>query len=328
MIPKKSIIMIIFVYLCTLTTCASLDPSLLKKKPKASIEKFDIAAISLKDIDLLFDVGITNPYPIKLNLAGISAGFFIEGKQVFQSSTKKGFSIAPKKKSINQIIVNLKYRDIEKVVRSYMKKDYLNCVVKGDIIVKLPRIPGLPPSYKFPFNLKKRIPAIKPSIKIKNFKVQKPSMADIKKSLKKLGKDLSSAKKLAGMFGSMLSGKSKPKDVLPKDLDVKIKVNFDIVLTNKTRAKMAFKKLDYSFAINGKGLLTGLTKDIKTQGNTSILRVASEFSSKALGKGVISAFKKKRAQFQIKGKTFIQLPKKIKKSPLKLEFDEGGEFSL
>jgi len=105
-------------------------------------------------------------------------------------------------------------------------------------------------------------------------------------------------------------------------------VNFKIVLDNKTKSKLLFKSLDYTFFIDSQKFVDGKTMDIETIATKSILKVTNKFSSKVLGKTIMDAFKKKKGKFSIKGSSFIKLPDSIKKEPLKLVFDENGDLNI
>lgn len=131
---KKIILFILFLTL--LISCASLKKY---RKPAASIEEFEIKSVSTSDITLMFDMEITNPYPIELKLDEVLLNFYIEGKQFFKTSTARGFRIKSRGTESTVFDVNLKYSDIARIVKDYSKKEYLNCDV--DVAIKLP-LPG------------------------------------------------------------------------------------------------------------------------------------------------------------------------------------------
>ncbi len=306
------------------TSCASFT---LSQKPEASIEKFDIESISLRDITLLFDIGISNPYPIGMKLDDVIMKFSIEGRQLFKTNTGNGFRIKASRKSTTVLRVNLKYKDIMRIVRNYNQKDYLNCMVDVKIILPLPNIPGLEKFKSFDYQLKKQIPAIKPTIKIVNFKIRKPSMSDVNRAIGKSKKDLNS-KKVYGMINDIISGKKPKKIIDPSKLDLKLGVDFDIVLKNNTKAKLEFKSLEYDFYVNSDSLINGKTNKIKNYGNKSILRVSNEFSTMSLSKSILNALYRKKGNYSLKGETSIKLPNSIKRSPVKLIFNEKGLLKI
>lgn len=314
-----------FIAALLITTCQSLQ---LKKKPEARIRDFDIDSISLYDITLLFDIEISNPYPVGLKLEDIGFTFFIEEKQFFKTSTAQGLKIKANGKETSVFKVNLKYTDIARIIRDYNKKDYLSCVVDTVITIPLPDIPGLQKKLTFNYKLKKQIPAIKPSIRITGFNVKMPTQKDIADALKRAGKNAAESGRIYGMFSDILSGKNARPTIDPASLDLKLKVNFDIEMKNKTRARLEFRKLDYDFLVNNARLVKGVTTDIVNKGTGSLLRVESEFSTRNLSKPVLKAFRNKKGNYNLKGEALLQLPASVKKEPLKLKFNEAGSFRL
>jgi len=296
-------------------------------KPTAEIVNFDIDSISFTDITLLFDVEIYNPYPVKLKLSRVESTFFVENKQFFKTSTNK-LKIKAKGKETTRLFINLKYADIIGIVKDYSNKDSLECVVDMVVVLPLPKtVRKAAENVTFKFNLKKTIPAIKPEINIANFTVKKPSTAEIEAALKKARKNLN-ADSVKNMFSSLIDGKSTNKIIDPSALDLKLKVNFDIIMKNKTKAALFFKDLKYDFKVNNSKLVEGLTKDIKNKTGEYILSINNEFSSKALGKSILKAFSDGKGNFALTGYSMVKFPDKIKKTPLKLNFNEKGVLAI
>lgn len=296
-------------------------------KPTAEIVNFDIDSISFTDITLLFDVEISNPYPVKLKLSRVESTFFVENKQLLKTSTDK-LKIKAIGKETTRLFVNLKYADIINIVKDYGNKDSLDCVVDMVIVLPLPEsVQKAAKEVTFKFNLKKTVPAIKPEINIANFTVKKPSTADIEEALKKARKNLN-AESVKNMFGALIDGKSADKIIDPSELDLKLKVNFDIIMKNKTKAALFFNDLKYDFKVNNSKLVEGLTKDIKNKTGEYILSINNEFSSKALGKSILKAFSDGKGDFALAGYSMVKFPDKIKKTPLKLNFNEKGVLAI
>ncbi len=310
-------------------------PSVFKKRPSAQIENVDIIKITFRDITFLFDVRISNPYPLGINLAGVNMDLHIEKRPFLKTSAARGLKIPAEKSRNNQFTLNLKYSEIMRLIRAYQSKDYLDVTIKGNILINLPRvnIRGFPRVWSVPFKLSRKIPAIKPTIDIKNFTVRMPEKKDVALSLKKAGKEMVQPEKVINYLDMVFSKKKKSakdimKEVAPKDLDLKLKVKFDIELENKTRAHLNFKKLKYNFYVRNSLLLKGNTSDIRKVANKMILTVVSEFSTRALSKSVLDAFKSKLVDFRLDGSTMIQLPPSIKKSPVELRINEARKFRL
>lgn len=330
----KRLLLLLFVgsLFLQLPGCATLDPSLFKKRPSASLEKFDIKAISFQDITFLFDVKISNPYPLGIKLAGIKMDFFVEKSKILSTETSKGLKLPAKESKNNPFLVKLLYRDIEKLVRYYSSRDYLNCEIKGEIVVDLPKIaiPGFPSTWTVPFTVSQKIPAVKPVVRVKNFRVEMPKKQDVAKAIQKSANEALQPEKVIRFLGDVFQGKTKKavESVTPKDLDLPLKVQFEIELENKTKAQLSFRNLDYKFFVEKEQLLKGETANVKRYGNKIRLLIKNEFSTKSLSKSVINAFKTKKINFQLKGDTKIQLPKSIKKEAVQLNIDEKGSFRL
>jgi len=324
---KKVPIVIVSVMLMLWAGCSSIQKGL--GKPEVKIVKMDIDSLSLRDITLVFDIEITNPYPIELKLDGISFDVKIENKQLFKTETSKGLKIKNRGKEITKLNLNLVYVDIIKIVSDYTKKASLECIIDTEIIIPLPDFPGLDKNITFEHRLTQKIPTIKPSIKVANFKVKMPTEADIAAALKKAGQDAISSVKVADMFTSLLSGKTPAAPVIdPNSLDLKLDVNFDIEMKNETPAVLNFMNLDYDFLINDENFIAGKTSDIKNNGNVSVLTIANGFSTKSMSQSILKIFKSGNGQFGLIGKAAVKLPSDIKDTPVELKFDEKGGFNV
>jgi LEA14-like dessication related protein len=297
-------------------------------KPTAKVTRFDIERISLRDVTFLFDVAVKNPYPLNLSLEALRLTFFVEGAQVAQVQTAKGFAVKALGEKTSRLYATLRYEDVIAAVKNYAEKDYLNTLVKTQIAIPLPKMAGLPPRITFSYDLKGRIPAIKPRVAITRFKIEQPSGEAVGKALKKAGRDIASQGAAVQAFKDVLAGRTPKGPFQPRDLDVPLTVSFDIELANETRAPLDFTALDYRLAINDQELLAGATQNIARKGNLSVLRVASTFSSLALSGGMLEALRARKGAFTLNGSTSIKLPDEIRKEPLKLEFSEGGTFNL
>ncbi len=297
-------------------------------KPAAEITNFDIDSISLSDITFIFDVAITNPYPIKLKVSTLKAAFFVENKQFFKTETNK-LKIKASGTEITRLFVNIKYADIADIVKDYSRRDSLKCLIDMLIILPLPdSFQKISKDVTFKFKLKKELPTIKPEINIANFKVAKPSREEIEAAIKRSARKNLSADSVQKMFSAMIDGRDTAKIIDPSELDLKLKVNFDIIMKNKTKASLYFNDLNYNFNINANKLVEGYTKNILNRKGENILSVKNEFSSKSLGKGILKAFKDGKGEYYLKGFSMVKFPDKIKKESIKLKFNEKGIFNI
>jgi LEA14-like dessication related protein len=324
---KKRIITPIIIFAAAFTlSCATMN---LNQRPTAEIVNFDIESLSFRDITLLFDVEIRNPYPIPLKLNAINSIFYIENKQLFKTSTASGMKIKGMGNEINRFKVNLKYADIAKIVRNYSSRESLECLVDMTIAIPLPdALKKIQKEITFNFKLKKNIPVIMPQIRINNFNVVKPTRKEIETALAKARQKNLSASAVTSMFGAILDGKNPAKVIDPSDLDLKLNINFDIIMNNKTKTSMIFKDLNYDFIVNNSRLVDGYTDNIQNRSSQYILKVNNDFSSKALSKSILNAFSKGKGDYKLKGYSMVKFPDRIKKDPVKMTFDENGGFSI
>ena len=58
-------------------------------KPTAEVRRFELEAISLRDVTFIFDLAVKNPYPVNLGFDGMTLAFTVEGAKVF-TLTKGG----------------------------------------------------------------------------------------------------------------------------------------------------------------------------------------------------------------------------------------------
>ena len=324
---QKVLIIAVSIMLMLWTGCSSAQKGV--KKPEVRILKTDIGSLSLRDITLVFDIEIKNPYPVELKLDKIGFDVKIEDRQFFKTETGQGLKIKKKGKEVTRLHLNLVYLDIIKVVSDYTKKTALNCIIDTVIEIPLPNMPGLGKSMKVEHKLMQKIPTIKPSIKVANFKVKMPTEADVAAALKKAGQDAISSVSVTNMFSSLLSGKAPAAPVIdPNTLDLKLNVGFDIEMKNETPAVLEFLDLDYDFVVNDQNFIAGKTSDIKNQAGVSVLAIGNEFSTKSMNQAVLNIFRSGKGQFGLKGKSMLKLPAEIKKEPVELKFDEKGAFNL
>jgi LEA14-like dessication related protein len=150
-------------------SCSSL-PGLLKQKPTASVKSARLHALNLEYIELKVDVEIKNPYPVGIKLNDLTTNVAVEKKHVLQTGTKDVLEIKASSAHTSTFLVKLHYNKIGSVVSDYMNRDYLHCDITGDITLALPNIPGLPPTLKIPYSTQKRIPVVRPTVRISNFK--------------------------------------------------------------------------------------------------------------------------------------------------------------
>lgn len=325
---KKKLALVLFPVL--FLSCASLT-GLLGKKPEVSLKRFDIDSISLKDVTFLFEIALDNPYPIGFKLQDVGFNVKVEGNQLFKTRTPKGLTVKAGGSEVTPVRVTIAYADIMRLIKDYNDREDLNCAIDIDIVIPLPQaLHSIKKDIAFSYTVQKKIPALKPSFAISNFEVKAPALDEIKRSLVDTGKKNLNANKIFNLFEGLIDGrKTSPADVLDlTSLDVPIGVSFDVEVKNNTRARLQFQDLTYDFSVNDAKILSGTTGRTTNQGGRSVIRISNTFSSRALGKSVVNFLTDRTGAFQLKGYSSIKLPDEIKTSPLKLAFDEKGQFRI
>jgi LEA14-like dessication related protein len=297
-------------------------------EPKAELKRFEVSAISLRDITFLFEVAVKNPYPVALPFDGMTLGFSVEGAKVFTAASQGGFTVPASGSKSNAFTVALAYEDVIKAVREYTSKDYLRTVIDGTLSIPLPKLRGLPKSFTFDWSLQKMIPAIKPRIAVLDFRVVPPTQGEIKDALAKAGRNLD-ATTVLGALRNVLEGKKPAASAIdPSEIDVPVSVSFTIELANEAKAALSFAKLGYELAVNGDRLVAGESTDVVQDAGRSLITVVSTFSSRSLSQNIRRLFQDRKGTFALHGTAAVKLPDEIRKDPVPLEFEEGGSFAV
>jgi hypothetical protein len=143
------------------------------------------------------------------------------------------------------------------------------------ITIPLPEIAsGLPKNLTFSYRLEKRF-RHQAAISVENFRVQMPSEDDVIRALKKSGRSLSDKARIIQSHKLHPVRQGSRQRHRPHEPCPEVKVNFDIVMKNHTKARLDFRNLDYDFLVNDSKLVDGSTKDIRNSGSVSVCRSAT-----------------------------------------------------
>lgn len=297
-------------------------------QPTAEIKRFQVDAITLRDVTFLIDLAVKNPYPVNLAFNGMTLAFTVEGAKVFTTASKGGFTVPANGEKSNSFTVTLAFDAIIKLVKDYVSKEWLDTVIDGTLVIPLPRLPGLPKDVSFRFKLQQKIPAIKPQLAVLDFTVTPPSADQVTAAITKAGKKADPAKAL-GVFKDVLAGRMPSAPVIdPTDLDVPLTVSFTLEIKNQANGPLSFDKLGYELFVNKERLVTGETSSIVKKAGASLVTVKNTFSSAKLSRSVKDLFSTRMGSFTVKGSASIKLPDEIRKEPIPLTFEESGSFSL
>lgn len=303
-------------------------PAAALPKPTAELKRFEVAAISLRDVTFLFEVAVKNPYPLALPFDGMAMAFSVEGTRAFTAASQGGFTVPASGTKANTFTVTLVYADVIRVVKDYAAKEYLDTAVDVKLSIPLPKLPGLPKSVPFSWTLRKKIPAVKPRLAVLDFKVVPPTQEQIRAALVKAGKKVDAGRAL-GALKNVLEGKKPPAGIIdPAEIDVPVSVSFTIELANEAKAELSFAKLGYALAVNGDPLVAGESTQVVRREGRSLITVVSTFSSRGLSQNVRKLFQERKGTFTLRGTASIKLPDEIRREPVPLEFEEGGAFTI
>ncbi len=297
-------------------------------KPTAEVKRFQLEAITLRDVTFLFELAVKNPYPVNLGFSGMTLGFTVEGAKVFTAASQGGFTVPANSEKSNTFTVTLAYDGIIKLVKNYVTKDWLNTVIDGTLVIPLPKIPGLPNDITFNYSFEKKIPAIKPHVAIRDFRVLPPTQQQIADAIIRAGRKTDPGKAL-GVFKNILAGRAPSEPVIdPADLDVPLTVSFTLEIRNDARGPLSFDKLGYDLTVNGEKLVTGESTGVVKEKGRDLITVTNTFSSQKLSRNVRALFAQRRGTFAITGSAALKVPDEIRKEPVPLSFNEAGSFSL
>jgi LEA14-like dessication related protein len=310
-------------------SCASLT-GLIEEKPEVTLKRFDIEAISLKDVTFLFEIALHNPYPVGFTLQDVGFTVAVEGNLLFKTRTPRGVTVRPRRSEITAVTVTLAYDDIMGIVRNYTRKESLDCVIDIDVTIPLPQaVHAIKKQITFSQSVRQKVPALKPSFAILNVAVQAPTLDEIKRSLAKRAGSALDANRILGVFEELVRGSKTAGNVLDlAALDVPVGVSFDVEVKNNTSARLNFRELTYDLYLSDVRLISGTTDSITNEGSRSVLRISNTFSSKALGSSVVNMLTSRTGTYQLKGHSSVKFPDEIKTSPLRLDFDEKGRFRM
>jgi LEA14-like dessication related protein len=297
-------------------------------KPSADITRFQVEAISLRDVTFLFDLTVKNPYPLALSFSGMTLAFTVEGAKVFTAASQGGFSVPANGQKTSTFTVTLAYDAIIALIKDYTSRDWLTTVIDGTLVIPLPKMIGLPNDVTFTYRLTKKIPAIKPRVALLDFTVIPPSRQQVAEAIARAGAKADPVKTL-GVFKDLLAGKKTAAPVIdPADLDLPLTVGFTIEIRNDARGPLSFDSLGYELAVNGERLVVGESTKIVKEPGRDLVTVSSVFSSARLSREVRELFSARNGTFGVKGSASLKLPDEIRKEPIPLSFEEKGSFSL
>ncbi|MES0491207.1 MAG: hypothetical protein ABUK01_14520 [Leptospirales bacterium] len=313
------------VFLLTMTIAPSCLSNL-KKKPKVTVESFEITEMSFKSILFEFDVVIDNPFSIGIKLGGVDISVFVEKARILKTTTKDGFTIGAKAKRKNRFVARVEFAKIYQTVQNYRKKDYLDGEFHIDISIPLSKDGKNP--LVIPIRLQKEIPVIRPKFRIANFKIHPPTFKEFMKIVVKNLKNPPNAIKLKKEYDLVFKKGKWSKSKIIRKLNLRLKTSFDLLVINETPNKMKISELNYNFKLAGSPFLKGKSGKPHDDGEAIVLPIESMLKINDLTTAQLKAIENRKGDYEIQATGKIMLPASISKKPVKLNIKEKGSFKL
>jgi hypothetical protein len=244
----------------------------------------------------------------------------VEDRRVVQTSSNRSFYINSGKTEKSSFLITIKYDDIDKTINNYEDKEEITVTINTLFEVAMPDIPGLPKKSLLTYSMVKVIPALKPSLSFKNFDMSYPTKEAVSKAIIKAKKSPLAIVRILAMFAGKGENTEAANDL--KDVDLTFGVAFDVVIENKTKAKMTFKSMDYEVKLGGSEFIKGFSVDIKNSGSLSVMRVKNELNTRALHRALIIAYFSSDRNFDLNGKAEMIFPESISAEPVVFNFNE------
>jgi len=293
------------------------------ERPSVTLDGVDIASISLTEITLRLRTVVANPYPIPFPASALGMNITVEGTDLAKIESKLQ-SIGPVSEENVPVDVKIAYRDLMTIYQKLPGKETLRLALKGNLSVPFPsgvNVPGIPGQLDLPFSAERDIPAVLPSISIRNFRLIRPEIQlSSPDTIKK------AAQFLDGIFSR---GQSSPGSAAASGLaglDITIKTEFEILLKNEAAARIAFDALKYNLTLNNENFLAGTDTSIVNSGKESVIKVQTSFPIGSITAALADALRQKGAAFHLTGSSAISIPGLAGES-IPFQFDRTGNLT-
>ncbi|TGN18684.1 LEA type 2 family protein [Leptospira idonii] len=297
-------------------------------RPEFSFESLSIKEITLTDITLKMVTSVENPYPVGLPKSLLEMDLKIEGTNLSHISTDLG-EIESKKSKQLPFEIKIKYDDLLKLYQKVPGKSLLSVMVDGNLKVpvpaSIPLVGGQPMS--FAFQKSREIPAVLPSVDIKNFKILMPSKEEITSS----ANTGTMANTAVSFLEGLLSGKSTTQSAKSaasaglSGLNLDLNTEFDLNFQNKAASELMFQGLNYDLKLGGEKFLAGAPKEIINNGKESIIKVKTAFPVASISSGLYKTIQSKSAGFDLNGNSGLKVPG-LNES-MNFNYTKNGKFS-
>ena len=98
--------------LFTLLSCETLRGILTVDPPTAEVDSVSLSSLTFSEVGLLAQIGVENPNPIGISLAGFSYTLDLEGVRVLEGDQPRGLAIESFGRSVVELPVTLRYQTL------------------------------------------------------------------------------------------------------------------------------------------------------------------------------------------------------------------------
>lgn len=121
-------------------TCSSVQEFVKEniQKPEVEFAGAKLQGLSFEQLDLLFDVRITNPNPVGVKLASFDYDFFVNENHFLGGKQEKGFEIASNGESTVQIPIALQFQEIYNTFTNLQSHDSTSYELKSGFTFDIP----------------------------------------------------------------------------------------------------------------------------------------------------------------------------------------------
>lgn len=293
------------------------------EKPSVTLSSAEIVSITLTEINIRLHTIVTNPYPVPFPASTLAMDVSVEGSHLSRMDSKLQSIPASQQKPV-PVDVKITYHDLAEIYKKMPGKETLVVSIKGNLAVNFPKqtiIPGLPDHLDLPFEAQKEIPAVLPSIAIRNFRIIRPEIPTTAPELIKRAEQY-----IDGLFNRNRPSPGSAAASGLSQIDVTIRTEFEIVLKNDAAARINFEKLNYVLTVNKENFLSGTDTAILNQGRESVVTVQTSFPLKGITSTLADIIRRKSAAFQLVGSAQIMIPG-LSGEGLSYQFDRSGNLT-
>ncbi len=295
-------------------------------KPTFSLKGVDITKITLENISLKVLANVRNPYPVALPKSILDMNVFIEGNKLAKFSQIDLGKIEANSSKDLPVDVILKYTDLADIYKKVPGKELLAVKFDGVLNIPIPeayQIAGKK-TFEFPFSQDKQIPAVLPTIDIRNFKIVKPEPTQVISGVKD-GVSAAAMSYLDGLLGGKKTNIGSAAQAGLSNVDIDVATEFEIALANKAAAALKFSDLKYDLELNGEKFLSGVPVNIINSGKESIVKVKTSFPLKSVSSGIADAIRKRSSDFKLQGLSGLTVPG-LPEGRMSFDYDKKGNF--